>query len=192
MIGVGRDQFSLRSEALESPPETVTLDFPVDVRAIVVRGDEQARRGIAALTIEPLTIVAPDDRLTASYARHAVRYEGATVYFLDENSFVEPEAFWVGGARRASLAIQPDGDRSAITLLLRNAPVPNRIVIDVGGRRDEMDLGPGEERRFDVPLNPSRTATLVRIGASAGFRPSEVETGNRDDRFLGVWVKIGA
>ncbi len=192
MVGVGRDQFSLRSEALQSPPGTLTLDFPVDVRAIVVRGDELARKGIAALTIEPLAIVAPHDRLTSSYARHAVRYDGATVYFLDDNSFVEPEAFWVGGARSALVAIQPEAGRSATTLLLRNAPVPNRIVVDIGGRRDAIELGPGEERRIDVPPNPSGGATLVRIGASAGFRPSEVETGSRDNRFLGVWVKIGA
>ncbi len=73
MVGIGRDQFSLRSEPLESPPHALTLDLPVDVRAIVVRGDEQARRGISTLTIEPLAIVAPGARLTSAYARHAVR-----------------------------------------------------------------------------------------------------------------------
>ena len=44
MIGIGRDQFSLLSGPLATPPQPIVLDFPVDVRAIVVRGDEQARR----------------------------------------------------------------------------------------------------------------------------------------------------
>ena len=53
MVGIGRDQFSLKSGPLGSPAQPIDLDFPVDVRAIVVRGDEQARRTVRALTIEP-------------------------------------------------------------------------------------------------------------------------------------------
>lgn len=190
MVGIGRDQFSLRSEVLGSPPQALTLDFPVDVRAIVVRGDEQARRNVEGLTIEPLAIVPPSARLTGDYARCAVRYAGGTVYFLDDNSFAEPEAFWIGGARSASIVIQPDGAPAIVTLLVRNAPVDNRVLIEAGGWRDEAQLGPGEEHRIQVPLDTRRGATLIRFSATAGFRPSAVEAGSRDDRFLGVWVKV--
>ena len=54
MIGIGRDQFSLISGPLTNPPQSIEFDFPVDVRAIVVRGDEQARRSVHGLTIEPI------------------------------------------------------------------------------------------------------------------------------------------
>jgi hypothetical protein len=190
MVGIGRDQFSLRSETLQSPPQAQSLDFPVDVRAIVVRGDEQARRGVEGLTIEPVSIVSPDRRLTPEYARRAVRYAGASVYFMDERSYPEPEAFWVAGERAASFVIQPDGAPAVVTLLVRNAPVANRVLIESGGWRDEAQLGPGEEHRIDVPLDTVRRATLVRVSTSAGFRPSAVEPGSRDDRYLGVWVKL--
>jgi hypothetical protein len=191
MLGIGRDQFSLRSETLQSPPQDAVLDFPVDVRAIVVRGDEQARRGVAGLTIEPLWLVPPRARLTADYARHAVRYGGSTVYFLDDHTYPEPEAFWVAGARSATVVVQPEGAPAIVSVLVRNAPVANRVLIESGGWRDEADLGPGEEHRVDVPLDTARHATLVRITTTAGFRPSSTEAGSRDDRFLGVWVKVG-
>jgi hypothetical protein len=83
MIGIGRDQFSLKSGPLGSPPQPIDLDFPVDVRAIVVRGDEQARRSVRALTIEPLSVVPASARLAADSARRAVRYGTASVFFLD-------------------------------------------------------------------------------------------------------------
>lgn len=188
MMGIGRDQFSLRSEPLARPVQSFTLDFPVDVRAIVVRGDERARRHVEGLTVEPLSILAPGRRLTEEYARRAVRYGAGTVYFLDDRSFPEPDAFWVGGARSTAVVLQPDGPRPVATLLVRNAPVDNRVLIEAGGWRDEAQLGPGEEHRVEVPLDATRGATLVRISASAGFRPSEVEAGSRDTRFLGVRV----
>ncbi|MEP6917257.1 MAG: hypothetical protein ABJC89_16515, partial [Acidobacteriota bacterium] len=55
MIGIGRDQFSLRSGPLSPAPDPILLTLPVDVRAIVVRGDEQARRTVRGLTIEPVS-----------------------------------------------------------------------------------------------------------------------------------------
>lgn len=190
MIGIGRDQFALRSEPLQSPPQAQVFDFPVDVRAIIVRGDEQARRNIRGLTIEPLSVLPPAARLTREYARRAVRYGESTAYFLDDHAFPEPEAFWVGGRRTATFVIQPDGAPAVVSLLVLNAPVANRVLIESGGWRDEADLGPGEEHRIDVPLDTVRHATLVRVTTSAGFRPSEVEAGSRDDRFLGVWIKL--
>jgi hypothetical protein len=41
-----------------------------------------------------------------------------------------------------------------------------------------------------VPLDVRRGATLVTIAASAGFHPSAVDPKSRDDRFLGVWIRL--
>jgi hypothetical protein len=190
MIGIGRDQFSVRSGPLAAPPEWIDLDFPVDVRAIVVRGDEQARRTIRALTIEPLSIVPAAARLTDDYALHAARYGNTTVFFLDERSFPEPEGFWVGGARTASVAVRPDAARSTVTVLLRNAPVDNRIVIRSGSWLEEVRLEPGEERQVRLPIETQRGAALFTIAPAAGFLPAAGDPKSRDVRFLGVWVKV--
>jgi hypothetical protein len=190
MIGIGRDQFSVRSGPLAAPPEWIDLDFPVDVRAIVVRGDEQARRTIRALTIEPLAIVPAAARLTGDYALRAARYGNTTVYFLDERSFPEPEGFWVGGARSASVAVQPDAARTTVTVLLRNAAVDNRVVIQSGRWREEIQLDPGGERQVRLPIDTQRGAALFTIAPAAGFRPAAGDPKSRDFRFLGVWVKV--
>ena len=191
MVGIGRDQFSLQSGPVAAPPRPIDLSFPVDVRAIVVRGDEQARRSIRSLTVEPVSIRRAAERLSDEYARRAVRYGITTVFFLDERSFPEPEAFWIGGARRASaMVVQPDAPQSTVTLLVRNAPVDNRVMIQSGRWREDLPLGPGEERRVQVPIDVQQGAALFTISTSSGFRPSVAEPNSHDDRFLGVWVKV--
>jgi hypothetical protein len=189
MVGIGRDQFSLRSGPLTNPPQAIEIDFPVDVRAIVVRGDEQARRTVRALTIEPMSILPARSRLAKDVARRAVRYGNTSVYFLDDRSFPEPDAFWVGGQRNSMVAIQPDSSQ-AVTLLIRNAPVENQVTLESGSWRESMALGSGEERRVSVPIDPQRGAALVTVTSSSGFRPSAADPKSRDDRFLGVYVKI--
>jgi hypothetical protein len=188
MVGIGRDQFSLSSGPLDADPPT--LNFPVEVRAIVVRGDEQARRAIRRLTIEPVSVVPPSQVLTSEYARRAVRYGTSTVFFLDDRIFPEPEAFWVGGARHSSLVVQLDKPARSVTLLVRNAPVDNRVLMESGTWRENLHLAPGEERQVVLPIDPLRRAALVTFTAASGFRPSAADPKSRDDRFLGVWVRV--
>jgi len=190
LIGIGRDQFALRTQPLAEARDPITLNFPVDVRAIMVRVDEGARRSVQGLTIEPVRIVPPSLRLTDDYARRAVHYPGAIAYFMDDRSFPEPEGFWVGGGRETSVVLQPDEPRGAATLQLRNGAVENTVLVQAGAWRDGVRLGPGEERQIQIPLDHARGATLLRFTTTAGFRPSEADPTSRDDRFLGVWVKV--
>ena len=192
MLGIGRDQFALRTEPIEAVSGGVELRFPVDVRAIMVRGDEDARRNVRGLTLEPLRIVRPAERVAGDYARRAVRYPDSAVYFLDERSFPDPEGFWVGGGRESTIVIQPDQPRSSSPVFLRNGATANTVTLESGAWKESIGLAAGEERRIDVPMDQSRGAARLRITTSAGFRPSEVDPKSRDDRFLGVWVKIGA
>ncbi len=129
-------------------------------------------------------------RLSGEVAQRAVRYGTSTLYFLDDRSFPEPEAFWMGGARSSSIVLQPDAPRAIAVLHLRNAPVANRVRIQAGSWREELPLGPGEERLVQLPLDIQRGATLVTVTASTGFRPSAVDSKSRDHRFLGVWIKV--
>ena len=56
-------------------------------------------------------------------------------------------------ARAPSIVLQPDAPRAIAVLHLRNAPVDNRVRIQAGSWREELALGPGEERRVELPLD---------------------------------------
>jgi hypothetical protein len=192
MIGIGRDQFALRTERLPALPAPIVVDFPVAVRALIVRGDEAVRRSTRGILIEPISIVTPRDRVTTDVARRAVRYEGGAVFFLDDFSYAEPEGFWVAAESTSSIVAQPDGRQGTATLLIRNAPVANRVLLETGTWRQALDLVAGEEQVVAVPVAIARGAGLVRITSATGFRPSEIEPGSRDHRRLGAWVKLVA
>jgi hypothetical protein len=78
----------------------------------------------------------------------------------------------------------------ALGLFVRNAPVRNQLIVQAGRWRMELTLNPGEERTLSIPLAPGHRASEVRFETTAGFRPSDVEPGSRDARFLGVWVEV--
>ena len=191
MVGIARDPrdpFALQTVPVSADP--VDLRVPVSVRSLVIRGDEDAWRSVRGLVIEPLEVTPAAQRLTTEMARRAVRYEPAFVYFMDDRSFPEPQAFWVGGSRDSSVIVQPVPARRSVVLTLRNAPVENRVTLQSRGWERVLTMAAGEEQRIEIPVVPGTEAVPLRITASSGFRPSEVDAGSRDERFLGVWVKV--
>lgn len=187
MVGIGRDQFSLHTTPL--PIEAIDLDFPIGVRAIVIRGDEDARRTVSSMTIEPRTIL-PSDSWPTEIARTAVKYQSAAVFFLDDRSFPEPEGFWIGGARSTAFVVRPDQRARSVSLVFRNGPVPNHAVLESRGDRTDLEFGPGDERRIAVPVDPARGACAIGVRVIGGFRPSAEDASSRDTRFLGLYVRI--
>jgi hypothetical protein len=112
------------------------------------------------------------------------------VFFLDDRSFPEPAAFWVGGERTSTLVLQPDSPRAAVSILVRNGPVANHAILRDGTWSVDVPLAAGEEREVSVPFEPGRRARMLTITSTAGFRPSEADPKSRDTRFLGIWVKV--
>jgi hypothetical protein len=190
MVGVGRDQFALLTARTSALTDGVDLRLAANAGELIVRGDEDARQVVRALRLEPLSIVPTSLRPTNAAAARAVRYGDATVFFVDDRSYAEPEAFWVAGAATSSVLIQAEARVGTLELELRNAPIENRLTLEAGEWREEMTLSAGEERRVRVPLDVSRDSTLLRLSTSAGFRPSAVDPNSRDDRYLGVWVRV--
>jgi len=191
MVGIAhdpRDPFALQTIPVSGDP--IDLRVPVPVRALVIRGDEDAWRTVRGLIIEPLEVIPAAQRVTAEIARRAVRYEPAFVYFMDDRSFPEPQAFWVGGSRDSTVVVQPVPFRRTVVLTLRNAPVENRVTLESRGWEKVLTMAAGEEQRIEIPVAPGAEAVPLRITASSGFRPSAVDAGSRDERFLGVWVKV--
>jgi hypothetical protein len=190
MIAIADDQFAIRTEPLSSPPVPIDVDFPVEVRALVIRGDEEAARSLRGITVEPVSLLPGAYRLTTTYARRAVRYRTTCAFFLDEGSYPEPDAFWIRGGERSSIVLQRDDPAAPVRVQLRNAPVDNQVTLESGPWREQLSLAPGEERELLIPMPTGAAAGLVTIAADGGFRPSEVVPGSLDQRFLGVWVRI--
>jgi hypothetical protein len=188
MVGVGNDQFAILTQPMSAFDGGLRIDLPAGARALTFRGDEVARDQLDAIQMRPLDRdVAADPR---GLARRAVRYGGAVAFFLDDRALAEPSGFWVQGGRDTRLVLAPDSRRGPLPLLLRNAPVENTVTLEFGGRREAIVLGPGEERRIDVPLDAGRGAAVIGIRASAGFRPSNMDPNSRDTRMLGVYVRV--
>jgi hypothetical protein len=187
MVGVGNDQFNIVLQPIAAYDDGVRLDLPVDVRALLVRGDEAARAQLESVELRPLARAR--GRLSPDTARRAVRYGDTVAFFLDDRAFPEPSGFWVGGARDTHLVLQPDAPRP-LSLVVRNGPYGNTVRIECAVWRDEFAMAPGEERRIDLPGDaPGAVARVVRIASAAGFRPSEVNAGSHDTRLLGVFVR---
>jgi hypothetical protein len=191
MVGIGRDQFAIDTVPVAEAQAGLTVRFPVAVRALILRGDEEARRSVRGLRLQIVALSPPASRLSKGYARHAVRYARTITYFLDDESYPEPEAFWVKGNTESEIVVQPDEDCEAESFLLRNGATENDVRIVTSGWRRDFHLHPGEEVQVAIPLNASAGATVVRFSTSAGFVPSAVDPDSRDNRHLGVWVKVG-
>ena len=181
MVGVGGDQL-----AIVTQPIGVDAGLPCASGRGANPHRPRRRSRVGADQIERPVALATPTLDTAT----AVRYDGTVVFFLDERVFPEPSGFWVGGAREARLVLSPDQAGTTQAIVLRNAPVENTITLDTGGRREEIVLKPGEERRIEVPIDAKGGAALLRIRASTGFRPSQADPNSRDSRLLGVFVMV--
>lgn len=192
MVGVGldRDPFALITEPVSTVAAGRLVRFPVDVRSLTVRADEEARRGLESIELQPLRILRSDRKPVAGNARRAVRYGSVTAFFMDDRAFAEPNGFWVGGARETTVVLQRDEPSGAQPLLLRNAPVSNRVSLSAGSWKQDLEMAADEERRVDIPADAGRGVAWVRIRSASGFRPSNSDSGSRDTRFLGVYVRV--
>lgn len=196
-LAIAREPLRLETHRLaDIAGGALTVHYPVSIRALVVRGDDEARAAIGRVALEPVALTPATRRAAPGTALRAAAYPGGAAYFMDEGAFAEPDAFWVRGGGAARVVLEPPagGDgragRSAITLFVRNAPVENRLIVEAGRWREDVTLQPGEERTLSIPMGPGQSAVAVRLRTAAGFRPSEVEPGSLDDRFLGVWVTL--
>ena len=192
LLGPRGDPLQLRVLRTDDPiftlqPNETTIRLPVDVPALIAHGSNSPAADSASLVLQASS-VGPlfDDAPRAPRAR---RYAGTVVYFLDGDAFAEPDGFWIRGGSTTEVVAQPDGGGAAATVLVRNGPVENSLLLSSGTWRDERTLTAGEERDITIPLDTARGATRLRLHSSSGFRPSAVFR-STDSRYLGVWIQF--
>lgn len=167
----------------------LTFDLPVNVGSLIVEGDGEAARS-GGLVLIPKRLVPAGAKLSHAYARRVERYSRAHAYFFDDGAFPEQPGFWIRGGAESSIAVAPIERGAPLQLFLRNAPVKNSVTIDIDGEPQVLELQPREERVVPLPIAGDRKAAMLRFRTSTGFRPSSVEPGSIDNRFLGVWVEL--
>jgi len=78
---------------------------------LLLLDEATAGRRIIAVGERGRILLSDDDGHTWRFARSPTETTLASVFFIDENSFAEPESFWVGGARETRVVLQPDQQR---------------------------------------------------------------------------------
>ena len=150
---------------------------------------------LRALPVE-LTMV-DDLPIALDRFRHRLEYRSdpdLLLSLLDRNvQRSGPLDLWVAGKSRADVVVRSGQCLSSMEVTLRS-PVANRVTVRFGGDEATIDLSPGVEAR--VVLAPSglhvrgRWVYLLSVRTTAGFIPSLLVPGSRDQRFLGAVIAL--
>jgi hypothetical protein len=162
--------------------QTVNLVLSVGAPGLVILPDSDLAKVNGRIETRPVR-VANDGRFPT-----AVRsYGTSTVYFLDDNVFLDADGFWVRGGRVAEMVLEGQGrPRAPFTLTLQNGPAENRVVVVAGGSERRETFRASETKTIE--LAPDATGVVrLSISSLAGFRPSGgVSHGGQ---YLGIWVR---
>jgi hypothetical protein len=165
-----------------------TVTVVNDARALRFDGDERTRRALSDIVVRAERRLPSRDRVSDQIASRAARYGPATVFLLGGQAYLEPGGSWIAGGAEAEFAIGRERGQ-AVQLFVRNFAVPNTVVLETDGWRQDVALKAREERLFDVPIDPARAGVVLRVRSATGIRPSDIEPGNLDKRVLGCWIE---
>jgi hypothetical protein len=162
--------------------------LPVAVAALEIDADAAARRAVRDASIRTASLVEPPDGLDDREAKSGARYGHVVVFLLGGDAWMEPAGIWIAGGSSAEFAIAPDR-QSPIQLSLRNGSADNNVTLESATWRESLRLGPEEALMVQIPTDGRSQATPLRVAATNGFRPVDVDPKSEDERFLGVWIE---
>jgi hypothetical protein len=168
-----------------------TLWLPLDASFVGLRGPAELEREIQSITITPSAIVNAGDRPLVPVVLAAANYQGASLFFHDEQMYPEAQGFWTMGhhASHVTVAVPPDHASTPVTLRVHPGAKPNVATISTFGWRQRVDLVPGQAVDVELPVFPSGVVPLT-IDVESGFYPKETDPSSTDRRFLGIWVEV--
>jgi hypothetical protein len=181
------------------------------------RPGEHTKTGLFRLLPPELTLV-NDLPVNVSPSRSRQPLGGTppvSAYFLDDNAYNrEGDAFWVRGESRADIMLRapivtergPEGDVNRplriarLEVLLETGPRPNRVTVSTDGETRIVDVPPSAQQTVTVamppglpyrpdPRFPANYVYNLSIESESGFIPL-FESGSRDNRFLGIFVRV--
>ena len=164
------------------------VTLPVAVAALEIDLDIAARRTVRDASIRAASLTGPPRRLEDQEAKSGARYGPVVVFLMSGDAWMEPAGIWIAGGSNAEFAIAPDR-QSAVYLSIRNGSADNTVTLESAGWRDSFMLGPDEARMIQIPTDDRSQPTPLRVAATNGFRPVDVDPRSADERFLGVWIE---
>ena len=182
-----------RGHGRATNPAVVPLVLPVGLLALRVGASSaDLATMVSGISVVPRSIVPLAQRPDLGRiwsVRSIGDRPGAYLFFMDLNTFVDPEVNWVQGARVGEMWAAPAG-AARMRVVIRNGGVDNRIAVRVGDEAHEIELAAWETRELVVPVPDGTALVPIRVAPETGFVPAEVEPGSTDNRVLGCAVAV--
>lgn len=159
---------------------------------------ETTERGWARRLPVELTMVNDLPVMLDTAIRGRVRYgqdPWMFLYFLDKHAYPpEPDGMWIGGGGRADVIVRTVDPIHHLTITAFS-PIQTVLTISAGGPTSTVQIVPRTSITFDLPAaagvrGQSGWAYLLSARSSEGFTPRLQDPNLRDDRNLGVQLKL--
>jgi hypothetical protein len=161
------------------------IDLPAGATWLWLIPDPSLRSSVDGIRLQPIKLgTAATCGLRAD---RAVITAAGAIFAQGEDIFAEPGGLWIVGAGEGRLAVQT---RGPARLHVRNGPAANVVLLSSGDWREERRMAPQEAVDVQLPAPRRDEPMLVAVRSEAGFRPADLEPGNRDLRWLGVWIEL--
>ena len=174
----------------------LAFELPVDAAVWLAVSDEPLAAAVQQVDITATSIVPRSARPTTGGRAIEEAIEpiasraGAYIIYGDHQSYPEGGVFWTHVTKAAKVFIAPAGAATLVlTLHLGPAGGPVRLLVDRSDR--SLTLSPNETRTVEIAVDPAARIIPIAIEAPGGFRPSDLDAGSTDHRWLGCQVGIG-
>jgi hypothetical protein len=142
----------------------------------------------------PIGLVVPRARIR--YGEHPT----LLLYFLDEHAYtpeqvgsIEQRAIWISGSGRADILIRSE-DKIDHVMITAESPIATVLTVSGGGSNQIVPLAPNTPATVTVPAYGARGlqnyAYLLSARSSEGFIPHLVDPQSRDNRNLGLFMRM--
>jgi hypothetical protein len=191
-LQVGRAGPPVREwHAVVTPSERWRAAFPLPLDAEFVGfRSSPSLHSARSLLVRPVRIVDATKRLPLRPVLSGARFGSTSVFFHDDQTYLESTGFWMKGRTSTLITIAPDRPVKRVTLRLLSGPRPNRVRLETATWTDQVDLEAGVPKEADVPVGGRLGPVRVRLITSDGFIPADVLPDSSDRRLLGCWVEV--
>jgi hypothetical protein len=171
----------------------ITKDKKREVRFISIKLGKQTVF-VFFLSLILLTYIFFDIHLEKKEVYEVQNY---ALYFQDDNNYgKELEGFWTKGKRQTSVILASDQPVASIHMMLHGL-TEGTTTIQVGPTEKKISRnkknGLGRKALFPVPIGfrlGKDYLYTITISDSSGFYPYRLDKTVKDNRYLGVFVKI--